>query len=182
MNLLINSQDIREFKDISLHTTDARINEFIRDAQEQDLRPLLGNSFYFDILNNIDNEIYSELIEGSSFDKGNCTWTHQGLKMVLVEFFWGRYSYFGVHNDTPFGNTIKLSEFSKESESKDRRDIWEQCKQRANSYFDITRYYLNDSDFEMWNNGCDCSSISGRHLRCDCSSDKSEGFSYSLIR
>lgn len=180
--LLIDIDDIKAFKDVSLHTPESRINEFIRDAQEQDLRPLLGNSFYFDVLKNHQQGSYKDLMDGSDFDNGDCEWYQQGLKAVLVEFFWGRYTYFGVTNDTPFGNTIKLSDFSKETESKDRRDIWEQSKQRANSYFDIIRVYLNLSDFDKWNDGCDCGGISGRHLKCECSTSKKSGFNFSLIK
>lgn len=182
IDLIIDTNDIRKYKDISLHTPDSRINEYIRDSQEQDLRLLLGNSFYFDVLSNLANPVYSDLLNGCDFEKDSSTWTQQGLKAVLVEFFWGRYTYFGVTNDTPFGNTIKLSDFSKETESKDRRDIWAQSKERANGYFDIIRVYLNLSNFEKWNNGCDCTNVKGRHLRDECTTIKSNGFNYSLIK
>ena len=182
IDLIIDANDIRNYKDISMHTPDSRINEYIRDAQEQDLRLLLGNSFYFDVLSNLANPVYSDLLNGGDFQKDSCTWTQQGLKAVLVEFTWGRYTYFGIHNDTPFGNTVKLSDFSKESESKDRKDIWEQSKQRANSYFDVIRTYLCDAAFDVWDNGCDCTNIKGRHLRNECTVSKSNGFNYSLIK
>jgi len=86
-----------------------------------------------------------------------------------------------VNNDTPFGNTVKLSDFSKTTENKDRKDIWEESKQRANSYFDIIRTYLCDAGFDKWDNGCDCSKISRRHLRDECHVG-SNGFNYSLIK
>ena len=182
IDLIIDANDIRNYKDISMHTPDSRINEYIRDAQEQVLRLLLGNSFYFDVLSNLANPVYSDLLNGGDFQKDSCTWTQQGLKAVLIEFTWGRYTYFGIHNDTPFGNTIKLSDFSKESESKDRKDIWEQSKQRANSYFDVIRTYLCDAGFDVWDNGCDCTNIKGRHLRNECTVSKSNVFNYSLIK
>ena len=182
IDLIIDAADLANYKDISLHTPSARINEYIRDAQEQDLRLLLGNSFYFDVLANLNNPVYSDLLNGGDFTKDSCTWTQQGLKLVLVEFAWGRYTYFGVNNDTPFGNTVKLSDFSNTTESKDRRDMWEESKQRANSYFDVIRHYLCDAGFDVWDNGCDCTNVKGRHLRNECTTTRNNGFNYSLIK
>lgn len=172
MILLINKTDIQSLKDISNHTRLERINEYINDAQLMDLCPLLGNDLYFDLLNNYTNTNYQELLNGASFDVNGCTWTHGGLKQVLVEFTWGRYTNFGVNNDTAFGNVIKTNEFSTPSSNEDRRDIWKQSQQKANAYFDVIRKYLDLSDnFPKWNSSCND----------DCSKDHKNNFKYNLI-
>lgn len=154
MNLLIDKTDIARFKNISNHTTLERVNEYINDAQFQDLRPLLGDDFYFDILKNKALPDYQKLINGDTWDLNGCEWSHQGLRIVLSEFTWGRYTYFGSYNDTPNGNTLKTFEFSQPTPNADRKDVWKESKQRANSYFDIIKIYLDNSNFDKWNNAC----------------------------
>lgn len=155
MDLLINKIDIHKFKDVSNHARLDRINEYISDAQLMDLCPLLGNDFYFDLVNNYTDPNYQELLNGSTFDVNGCTWRQEGLKSVLVHFTWGRYTNFGVNNDTAFGNVIKTNEFSDPTSREDRRDIWKQSQQKANAYFDVIKKYLDLSDkFPKWKNSC----------------------------
>lgn len=156
MQLLITKQDILDVKDISNHTTLERINQYIADAQTMDLVPLLGNDFYFDILTNYLLTDYQTLINGSSFSNNGCTWISEGLKRVMVEFAYGRYTYFGVYNDTGFGNVIKTTEWSQPTTDVNRKDIWKQNQQRANMYFESVKKYLdlNPSKFPKWNTPC----------------------------
>lgn len=156
MQLLITKQDVLDVKDISNHTTLERINEYIADAQTMDLVPLLGNDFYFDVLNNFANPVYSDLINGTTFDNNGCTWISEGLKRVLVEFAYGRYTYFGVYNDTGFGNVIKTNEWSNPTPDSNRKDIWKQDQQRANMYFESVKKYLdlNPTLFPKWETPC----------------------------
>jgi hypothetical protein len=172
MQLLITKQDILDVKDISNHTTLERINEYIADAQTMDLCPLLGNGFYFDVLTNYASANYQTLINGSSFDVNGCTWISEGLKRVLVEFAWGRYTYFGVYNDTPFGNVIKTTEWSQPTNDNSRKDIWKQNQQRANMYFESVSKYLdlNTDIFTKWKTSCN-----------DGCEPKGKGFKINLI-
>lgn len=172
MHLLINKTDIQGLKDISNHTTLERIKEYINDAQLMDLCPLLGNDFYFDILANYNDPEYQELLNGGNFDVNGCTWKHEGLKRVLIEFTWGRYTHFGVNNDTAFGNVIKTNEFSQTTSNEDRRDLWKQSQQKANAYFEVIKRYLDlSNNFPKWDKGCNT----------ECGTKKSSEFKYNLI-
>ena len=173
MTLLIDKTDISNEKDISKHTTLDRVNEFISDAQVMDLCPLLGNAFYFDLVANYTDPNYQLLLNGGSFDVNGCTWTHRGLKSVLIEFAWGRYTYYGVNNDTGFGSVIKTTDFSTPTQNSDRRDIWTNSKQKANAYFSVIKQYLdlNPELFPKWAN--DCGSV--------CGEGKKNNFKYNVI-
>lgn len=146
--MLISRTDIESVKDISLHSTDPRINQFIKDAQMFDLRPLLGGSLYFDVEEN--ESSYTDLINGSSFTKDGVTLKHYGLKSVLVEFFWARYTRDGGYNDTPTGNTIKITSFSNETEKEDKRDLYGVAMKNGYDYFNLVRTYLDQSDIDLW--------------------------------
>ena len=63
MALLITKSDISEYKNISLFTTEDKIDEYINDSQLQDLCPLLGYDFYFDVLKNIALPEYQALLK-----------------------------------------------------------------------------------------------------------------------
>jgi hypothetical protein len=39
----------------------------IEQAQLIDVKPLLGDRFYFDLINNLDNEKYQPLLDGCAF-------------------------------------------------------------------------------------------------------------------
>lgn len=173
MKLLIDKSDIAKAKDISVHTTLDRINEYIADSQTMDLCKLLGYDFYFDILKNYSQPDYQDLINGVSFDNNGCEWQHEGLRRVLVEFSYGRYTYFGGFNDTPNGNTIKTFEFSTPTPNEDRKDIWKENKQRANAYFEPIKKYLdlNTDKFPKWNESCNS----------ECDNKKTTGFKYDVI-
>jgi hypothetical protein len=173
MALLITKTDIASYKDISLFTTDNRIDEYINDSQLQDLCPLLGYDFYFDVMKNISLTEYQFLLNGGDFIVNGNTWTHSGLRAVLSEFAYGRYTYFGGYNDTPNGNTIKTFEFSNPTQNDDRKDIWKECKQRANSYFDVIKVYLDQSDFTVWTD---------KNTNCGNGTTKKGGFGYTLIK
>lgn len=173
MALLITKSDISDFKNISLFTTDDKIDEYINDSQLQDLCPLLGYDFYFDVLKNIDLPEYQSLLNGGEFTVNGNMWIHNGLRAVLSEFAYGRYSYYGSFNDTSSGNTIKTFEFSNPTHNEDKKDIWKECKQRANSYFDIIKVYLDQSDFTVWTSQKD---------KCVNASNKKGGFGYTLIK
>ena len=172
MNLLIDKTDIASYKDVSKFTTETRINEYINDSQIQDLCPLLGYDFYFDLLANKDETNYALLMDGGNFDVNGCTWTMAGIKAILTEFTWGRYTYIGSYNDTPNGNTIKTFEFSNPTPNADRKDIWKESKQRANALFEVVKVYLDNSDFDKWKSSCNS----------ECGEKKKKNFNYTLIR
>ncbi len=154
--MLISRTDIESFKDVSIHTTDSKLNQFINEAQVFDLRPLLGDEFYFHVVNNPGT--YTGLIDRSDFDVNGSTFEHYGLKSVLVEFFWARYTRQGGFNDTPTGNTIKLTDFSTETPKEDKRNEYKLSRQNANDYFELVKKYLDNSGIEYWK-GTFCSEV-----------------------
>jgi hypothetical protein len=44
-----------------------KITPIIEQAQLIDVKPLLGDRFYFDLINNLDNEKYQPLLDGCAF-------------------------------------------------------------------------------------------------------------------
>jgi len=106
--LLITREDIANYKQISKSTFDDVLNQHIKEAQFEDLRPLLGDRLYNDIIENTSN--YDDLLNGGVYtDDNNITRTNQGLKAVLVYYTDARYKMFGSITDTPFSLVEKLN-------------------------------------------------------------------------
>jgi hypothetical protein len=65
MNNIVTATEIKNYKDIGkLMIKDTPI---IEQAQLIDVKPLLGDRFYFDLINNLDNEKYQPLLDGCAF-------------------------------------------------------------------------------------------------------------------
>lgn len=105
--ILITKSEIQEFKQISNSINSDKLNQIIKEAQFNDLLPLLGERLYNDLMVNTVN--YADLLDGSVYTVNNITYTNYGLKAVLAHYVYARYAMFGDVIDNPFGMTTKLN-------------------------------------------------------------------------
>lgn len=118
---LITKADIAVYKQISVTLKDDIIDEYILDAQIQDVAPLLGEKLFNAILKTPAD--YTDLLTAGEYTVGGETFTNYGLKAVLAYYAYARYKMFGSVVDTPYGFVEKLegaesrpeSDFSKKS-------------------------------------------------------------------
>jgi hypothetical protein len=75
----------------------------IEQAQLIDVKPLLGDRFYFDLINNLDNEKYQPLLDGCAFTYF-ISYAHDGIKALLADYFMAKYVLQVNTNFGPFGN------------------------------------------------------------------------------
>jgi hypothetical protein len=52
------------------------------------IKPLLGDRFYFDLINNLDNEKYQPLLDGCAFTYFGISYAHDGIKALLLIILW----------------------------------------------------------------------------------------------
>lgn len=166
--LIINIEDIQAVKDLGKKPDNDKIIPIIRQAQD-DLREYLGANFYFDVLQNLENSAYQNLLSGSTFNiTGNAVQYYQeGLKPMLIDLFMARYISQININITPFGATIKQST---DSEPADRATLQDRSKeqiQMAGSKWEIIKLYLqqNKGLFKAYNITSDTISTGERKLR-----------------
>lgn len=153
MNNLITKSDFEAYKLVSRGVTIARLDTFIQEAQFADLRCLMGDKLYYDVVANASD--YDDLINGSTFTAADgIEKEHQGLKAVLVYFSWARYSIFGSIQDTAFGQVTKTNEWSQPESQSSKRDRHDQAYQIANKHWELVRQYL-DVTYPDWKvSGC----------------------------
>ena len=105
--LLIDRAEIAKYKQISKTVNNEVLNQHIREAQENDLKPLLGERLYNTVLANLSD--YTDLLNGSFYTVGGVTYQNYGIKAVLAYYTFARYSMFGDVTDTPFSMVNKLN-------------------------------------------------------------------------
>lgn len=111
MTLLIQLSDISAIESISANTDfNKKIRPHIIKAQDLDVRPLLGEQLWLDVLGNIGN--YVNLLNEHTYTYKDKKYQHPGLKAVIVEYTLSRYKPAINIHDTPFGLVEKENPYS----------------------------------------------------------------------
>jgi len=138
-NNLITITDIQEFKPLSKNTdTDKTVNPFILEAQEFDIRPILSDAFYSELITQIKSGSpsaeYDELFNGSIYSDGGIDKTNPGLKSVLVYYSYSRYLNRANTNSTAFGMVQKNNPDSTPISDKRLASLISQSESGAKAY------------------------------------------------
>ncbi len=81
---LITIDDVSAVRKISQQINEIDFNSRVVDIQRRNLLNLLGNAMYTDLMNNVSEDMYTELISGKEYvDSNNETVSYFGLKSFL---------------------------------------------------------------------------------------------------
>lgn len=161
MTLLIGISDFTPYKSISHNiNVTKKLEPYIVEAQEFDLKDLLGQELYNDLLNDfiasppLGN--YEDLYNGSSYTKGGKVYTHKGLIPVLVYFTYARFIMDSNSESTAFGQVVKTNQYSEPLSEKAIDRKYNQAKSGALAYWKDVEKFLNDNsiDYPLWKNNC----------------------------
>lgn len=160
---LITKSDIALHREISRGVKDDKINPFIEDAEFQDLRPLLGDKFYSDLVDNSGETNYANLLNEFEYTYDGVTYKNPGLKKVLSIYAYSRYILFGSFTDTAFGFVQKSNQDSTPVGDSQKRNIYTQERNTAFNYWREVEKYLSrkKEDYPLWNSGS-CAPKRGR--------------------
>jgi hypothetical protein len=118
MKLLITQDTIKEFRPLSDGIPADRISFCIQEAQQFDLKRLLGDALYVDFLLRFDNNgdskyaAYQDLLNGKSYTYGNISIEHPGLIGYMVYSTLVRLYNNNQINVTPYGLVQKVGDQS----------------------------------------------------------------------
>lgn len=154
MNNILTSTEIKNYKDIGNKIDESKINPIIEQAQLTELKSVLGDRFYFDLLNNLATAKYQPLLDGCSFTYFGITYQHDGIKALLSDYFMSKYVLQVNTNFTPFGATNKVPQDGELADRNSLKDISTQQLQLAGARWEIIKMYLNASTlvFPEWQN------------------------------
>jgi hypothetical protein len=168
MNNILTAAEAQSFKDIGQKIDIKKIDSNIEQAQLTELKGVLGDRFYFDLLNNVSNPTYQDLLSGSSFTYLGVNYYQDGLKALLADYFMAKYVLSINNNFTPFGATQKAPQDGELTDRNSLKDISTQQMQLAGARWEIIKMYLNVNYtlFPHWLNaiyGDESQSITGKN-------------------
>lgn len=154
--MLIDKIEIAKHRQISQSVRDDKINPYIEDAEFLDLKGLLGELLYYDVVANPTSANNLKLMDPTVYPYDGNDYKHQGLKKVLSIFSYARYMMFGSNTDTPFGLVNKRSQDSDGVQPDQLKIIYKKDQQIAHQYFNEIRTYLDrESDtYPLWRADC----------------------------
>lgn len=115
---LIQTSDIKLIKPISDNIDSVeRLEPYIIEAQDLDIRPFLGNPLFYDLVQGIvstpQDSKYIDLLNGKSYTPSDgYTIFFDGLKISIAYFAYSRFITFQGINVTRFGVVQKVADYS----------------------------------------------------------------------
>jgi len=147
---LITREKIREYKQLSKTANDDRLNDVIVQVQIDELRPLLGDLLFNDLMQNPLN--YTDLLNGGTYTYNNILYTNYGLYAVLSYYIYAYWTMFGDVTNTPFGTVQKLNSNVSEPVPNDiRKSMFTINKQSAYNIWLSVEAYLRRTNEPLFN-------------------------------
>lgn len=87
---LVTLAELRETYDVSKNFRDVRLDAHIMRAQRNDVRPILGEALYYNLMQNLTDPKYILLINGGSYDYRGETIFFQGLTPLISAYAYAR--------------------------------------------------------------------------------------------
>lgn len=169
---LILLADIITLKPISINTNETKkVNPYIMEAQEFDLKPCLGDEFYISVLaqkdDNWSDPNYSDLWNGKQYTYNNKEYVFQGMKAALIYWSYARIITNIGQDETAFGVMQKLNDYSQQIDGKQLAMKVKQTLSGAANFKNDFIDFLNRNKelFPIWkeNSCCDESKGSGTY-------------------
>ena len=151
--LLITKDDIDNFWNIGKNISEPIINNHILRGQQVDLKPFIGDHFYWFVVNNIGDAQIIKLLDGEEYERNGKTVLFGGLKQLLAAYSYRRLVG-GETFVTRGGSKRKLTE---ESENEDDSQINQEARGARSEAARLegeTNEYLDQErkNYPNWNN------------------------------
>lgn len=152
---LITTEEVSKFsRDMSIHLDDSKIEAYIRESENIDIKDALGDALFLDVKEQPDK--YETLLNGGEYDSEcGIKRTFIGLKAALAYYTYSRIVKNGDGNVSRFGFVNKESEYSSRSDIKEKVMAYNDTFSVADRYLKECVRYLNDckSNFPLYKGG-----------------------------
>ena len=165
---LISITDFTNNKYVSQNLDERDIDPVIDEAQEFDLKPVLGRELYLDFINNVTVTKYDELLNGKTYTPTGYTSPvrFEGVKEVLKYYVYARMVVLDGVKNTNSGFVQKTLENSERLSGTQRTQMIAQARSGAKAHEDEMIFFLNNfyTDYPLW----------------QCSLRKNQGFGFRM--
>lgn len=157
LDILIARSDIEAFAQVSgLTKEEKQLHPYILAAQNVDIKKVLGNAFWTDLVNNRTSAKYKTVLEGGEYTVDGKTLTFSGLKAAIACYSYARYVMGKNAQDTPFGFMTKESNFGTPADRKLLSEISRDNIASGQYYLnEVVEFLKNDPDTYDLFDSCD---------------------------
>jgi hypothetical protein len=147
MILLIDKNQVAQKLQVAIGYDLSEYNAFINEAQEFDLKPLVSEDFFFDLLANRSLPAWKKLIDGGNYDFNGRTYHFQGLSTVLSYFSYARFVMSSSAVSTSHGMVVKTTPNSVPLDLEERKNFYYKKRTEANMLFqDCIKHIERNAD------------------------------------
>lgn len=142
---LITTDELRSLtRDMSQHVDKTRIEVYIRESENIDIKSALGDALFLDVKEYPDK--YNDLLYGCVYENRCGTKkTFSGLRIALAYYTYARIVKNGDSNVTRYGLVNKDSEYSSRPDIKEKILAYNDAFSVANMYLKECVAYLNEN-------------------------------------
>lgn len=138
--ILITLQDIKAVRPTA-ELDNVRWQPFATEAQDQDVKPILGDALYYQLMTTPAATAYAELLNGKTYTYNGETIYFEGIKPLIVYFFLARFIQNNAINITRFGVVSKVINQSQPVDAQVIRQVVNEMKSNAQTYKnDVERF------------------------------------------
>jgi hypothetical protein len=141
---LITIEDIKEIRPMAQLDV-KRVDPYITEAQENDLRPILGDALFYDFVTNYTVAKYRELLNGKTYTQNGYSIFFPGLKPMLCYFALARITQNNAINLTSYGIVQKEMNGSQPVDQRLIGALVTELRDVANSYQTRLIDFLNEN-------------------------------------
>ena len=148
--VIITLQDIKQLRPTA-ELDGERWEPFALEAQDQDLRPILGDGLFYDFMTkwyNTGDAMYSNyqnLLNGTNYTYNGETIYFDGLKPMMVYYTLARFVQNNPVNSTRYGVVTKLVNQSQPVDAQVLRQVVNELKSSAQTYKNQVDLFLNQN-------------------------------------
>ena len=167
MTNIINITDFTENKFLTKNLEGRDIDPVITEAQEFDIAPVLGAEMYYDMMQNLTDAKYVDLLDGKVYTPNGSAnpIRFNGLKMVLKYYVYARLIVLDGVKSTNSGFVQKTLENSERISASQRTQMIAQSRSGAEKYEDELRCYLSNYSDVYTLYGCNTKKNKGYGFR-----------------
>ncbi len=152
MTTLWTQNEQQAIRPISANNLTRKFDRLAELTMIKDLKPLLGYDMFQDLIQNSTTTANAALLAGGTFTYNGVTYTFDGLKYVLANFFFANYIVDNLE-DTFTGFVTKSNEDSQPASQGDKKNLRDLAIETALQYWEDCKRYIeaNASDFPKYN-------------------------------
>lgn len=127
-----------------VYIDDSKASRFIDEAEEMDVRPVLGDKMLAYIRSNI--AALGDLLNGTTYTFKGATYTFKGLKTAIAYYAYSRLIVGGDIEVTRSGMRSRDSEYSHQAPITERQQVSRECSAIADHHINQVLDYIKRTD------------------------------------